>query len=159
MLLTDTHHADLRWANNTLTTNGEARGVDVSVVAISEAGGVGTVSGTAATREQVEALVAVADAESARADPAADRAPLVTADQCGHDDTWSPPPEPTSVAVFSDLAAGLGEAFARAQAESRLLYGFVSHEARPPTWAPPPASVAGTCSPPATSGSRPRTPP
>ena len=57
------HHgtsANLRWANNTLTTNGVMRGIDVTVVAFARKSGgvsVGSVSGSAASLEQVDALV------------------------------------------------------------------------------------------------------
>ena len=62
------HHrtsANLRWANNTLTTNGVMRGIDVTVVAfVRTSAGVGarSVSGSAASRAQVDALVSAADA-------------------------------------------------------------------------------------------------
>jgi predicted Zn-dependent protease len=120
--------ANLRWADNTLTTNGASRRVDLTVVAFHRgADGVGTssVSGTATTTEQVDALVAAADAGAASAAPAEDAAPLVegTADA-----DWDAPPAGTGIGVFADFAPELGEACRRADAEGRRLYGFVSHE-------------------------------
>ena len=77
------HHttsANLRWANNTLTTNGAMRGLDIAVVSfVRRAGGpaTGSMSGSATTVDQVEALVAAADAAAREADPASDAQDLV----------------------------------------------------------------------------------
>ena len=77
------HHttsANLRWANNTLTTNGVMRRIDIAVVSfVRQAGGpaAGSVSGSATTPEQVGALVAAADAAARAADPATDAQELV----------------------------------------------------------------------------------
>ena len=38
------------------------------------------------------------------------------------------PPVPTDVSVYGDVAPALGEAFGRAGAGDRVLYGFVDHE-------------------------------
>jgi predicted Zn-dependent protease len=124
VIVHDTTSANLRWANNTLTTNGVMHEIDVTVVAFHGAGNA-SVSGTAASLEQVTALVERADRAAVLADPAEDRAELVTADAAGD---WHDEPGETSIRVFEQYAAQLGEAFARADAESRLLYGFVFHE-------------------------------
>jgi len=66
-----TTDANLRWANNTLTTNGEMRRVDVAVVSfVRKAGGPATASrsGSATTVEQVAALVEAADAAAREAE-------------------------------------------------------------------------------------------
>ena len=120
--------ANLRWANNTLTTNGVTRRSDVTVVSFVErAGGVAaaSVSGTAVSQEQVLALVAEADAAAAAADPAPDAAPLVHGPA---DLDWHEAPEETDIEVYRDVAPALGEAFARAASGGRVLYGFVDHE-------------------------------
>jgi len=124
------HHttsANLRWANNTLTTNGAMRAVDVTVVSfVRHSGGacVGTVSGTATTPEQVGALAAAADAEARAADPAPDTQDLVAGDATVD---WEDPPVETDVHVFDIFAPALGEAFGRARSGGRVLYGFVDH--------------------------------
>jgi predicted Zn-dependent protease len=123
-----THGANLRWANNTLTTN--AAGMRCQVTALSFRRGargvsVAAMSGTAVTHGQVAALVAAADAAAHQSTPATDAVPLVTGEA---DDDWSDPPGQTGIGVFTDLARGLGESFGRARAEHRLLYGFVDHE-------------------------------
>lgn len=126
----DTTSANLRWANNTLTTNGVMHSVYVSVVSFrAKAGGVavGSVGGSASTPEQVETLVMSADAAAGAAEPAEDAADLVGDRVCAQ---WGEAPARTSIAVYDDLAPALGEAFGRAGSGRRLLYGFVNHEVR-----------------------------
>lgn len=120
--------ANLRWANNTLTTNGVMRGWDVTVVAFARSGGgvaAGSVSGTAATREQVTRLVESADAAAATSGPAEDAADLVPGAACLD---WHEPPAETDIGVYADFAPALGEAFRRSEAAGRVLYGFVDHD-------------------------------
>ncbi|MGN6574510.1 MAG: PmbA/TldA family metallopeptidase, partial [Nocardioides sp.] len=67
-IVRDSTRANLRWANNTLTTNGVMHDVTLTVVAFSNgAGGVaaGSVTASASTREQVERIVTAADAAAA----------------------------------------------------------------------------------------------
>jgi predicted Zn-dependent protease len=119
--------ANLRWANNTLTTNGVMRGIDVTAVSFARKSGgvcVGTVSGSATTREQVEALVAAADAAARLASPAPDAHDLV-ADPA--DASWYDAPGETDIHIFDAFAPALGEAFGRARGAGRILYGFVDH--------------------------------
>ncbi len=119
--------ANLRWANNTLTTNGVMTDRGVTVVSFrhgADGVSVGSVSGSATTRDEVAALVGSADAAAAAADPADDVADLVTGDA---DAAWHEAPVPTDIGVYADVAPALGEAFGRAQAAGRVLYGFVNH--------------------------------
>jgi predicted Zn-dependent protease len=124
------HHrtsANLRWANNTLTTNGQMRGIDVTVISFArQAGGVAaaSVSGSASSREQVTSLVEAADAAARAGTPAGDAAELVTGDA---DPGWADAPDETDISVFGEFAPALGEAFGRAGAGGRVLYGFVDH--------------------------------
>ncbi|MCX6395153.1 MAG: metallopeptidase TldD-related protein [Propionibacteriales bacterium] len=116
--------ANLRWANNTLTTNGVMHSIGVTVIAFQGAGNA-SVSGTAASPEQVADLVAQADAAARLAQPAEDRADLV-AGRVSPD--WDEPAESTSIDVYRTFAGDLGSEFDRAAAEQRILYGFVNHE-------------------------------
>lgn len=116
--------ANLRWANNTLTTNGVMTGVNVTVIAFAGDANA-SVSGTAASPEQIDALIAQADAAAAQAAPAEDRQPLVDGAESAD---WSEAPVETSVETYADFARELGEEFARAEKEARVLYGFVNHE-------------------------------
>jgi predicted Zn-dependent protease len=124
------HHttsANLRWANNTLTTNGAMRGLELAVVSfVRQAGGpaAGTRSGSATTPDQVAALVAAADAEARAADPATDAQELVGGTVATD---WDAAPAETDIHVFDAFAPALGEAFRRARSGGRVLYGFVDH--------------------------------
>jgi predicted Zn-dependent protease len=124
------HHttsANLRWANNTLTTNGAMKRIDVAVVSfVRHAGGPasGSMSGSASTREQVAALVAAADEAARSADPASDAQDLVSGAAAAE---WADPPRETDIHVFDTFAPALGEAFQRARGGGRVLYGFVDH--------------------------------
>jgi predicted Zn-dependent protease len=120
--------ANLRWAVNTLTTNGVMHGLDVTVISFARrADGVstGSVTGSATTTAQVTALVEAADAAASAASPAEDAADLVAGDSSRD---WDARPGQTSISVFDRFAPALGEAFQRADAMGRILYGFVSHE-------------------------------
>jgi hypothetical protein len=104
------HHtgANLRWANNTLTTNGAMQGVDVTVISfVRHAGGpsVASMSGSASTVEQVRDLVEAADAAARAADPATDAQELVNGDAAAD---WDEPPEETDIHVFDAFAPALG---------------------------------------------------
>ncbi len=120
--------ANLRWANNTLTTNGVMTALEITVITFVASGdGVATasVSGSATTPEQVTTLVKAADAAARAAEPAEDAAELVAGTESAD---FALPPGETGIEVFGAFAGALGEEFVRAEREDRILYGFVSHE-------------------------------
>ena len=128
VIVQDTTSANLRWANNTLTTNGVMHGITVTVVSfIASAKGTstGSVTGSATTQAQVTALVQAADAAARAGSPAEDANDLVR-DRVSND--WDEAPVPTDIHVYDAFAPALGEAFGRAAAGGRVLYGFVNHE-------------------------------
>ncbi|MDA5283793.1 metallopeptidase TldD-related protein [Streptomyces sp. Isolate_45] len=121
--------ANLRWAGNALTTNGVTRGRTLTVIATidgKEGRASGVVSRSAVTAADLEPLVRAAEAAARGAGPAEDAQPLVTGTPASPDFTDAP--AETSSAVFADFAPALGEAFARARAGGRELYGFANHE-------------------------------
>jgi predicted Zn-dependent protease len=123
--------ANLRWAGNTLTTNGVTRSRQLTVIAIAhKADGIATgmVSRAGVTPDQVEDLVRAAERAAEESGPAEDAAPLVDASQAGAGDSWDDPPAETSIGVFEGFAPALGEAFAAAQGDDRRLYGYAVHE-------------------------------
>jgi predicted Zn-dependent protease len=127
-ILSTTTSANLRWANNTLTTNGVMHHATVTVVATkgsASKAAAGVVTGSAAAFEQITELVEAADAAAADAGPAEDARPLATGD--AHPE-WDQPPGTTSITVFDEFAPALGEAFGRARDAKRVLYGYVEHE-------------------------------
>jgi predicted Zn-dependent protease len=128
VLLRHTTSANLRWANNTLTTNGVMRDQTMTVISFADvAGGVatGSVTGSATTTEQVTALVEAADAAARASGPAEDAADPVPGDDTPGD--WDDDPATTDIGVYADLAPALGDAFGTARDAGRVLYGFVDH--------------------------------
>ncbi|WP_432074319.1 metallopeptidase TldD-related protein [Streptomyces wuyuanensis] len=130
VVIADEHSsANLRWAGNTLTTNGVTRGRTLTVIATVD-GAQGTASGvvsrSAVTAADLEPLVRAAEAAARAAGPAEDAQPLVGGVPAAGDFTDAP--AETSSAVFADFAPALGESFARARAGGRELYGFANHE-------------------------------
>jgi predicted Zn-dependent protease len=121
--------ANLRWAGNALTTNGVTRGRTLTVIATvdgKEGTAAGVVSRSAVTDDELEPLVRAAEAAARGAAPAEDAQPLVTGVTASP--AFMEAPAETSSAVFADFAPALGEAFARARAGGRELYGFANHE-------------------------------
>ncbi|MFJ1810717.1 MULTISPECIES: metallopeptidase TldD-related protein [unclassified Streptomyces] len=121
--------ANLRWAGNALTTNGVTRGRTLTVIATvdgKEGTASGVVSRAAVTADELESLVRAAEAAARGAGPAEDAQPLVRG--VDRSPEFTDGPAETSSAVFADFAPALGEAFARARAGGRELYGFANHE-------------------------------
>ncbi|SDH87750.1 Predicted Zn-dependent protease or its inactivated homolog [Sinosporangium album] len=116
--------ANLRFAGNTLTTNGVARSSQLTVISI-VGESVGVVSRSAVRPEQIADVVAEADRTARDARPAEDARPLV--EGTGPADGWDAPVEPTGIGVFAGVAPALGEAFAAAEAAGTKLYGFAEH--------------------------------
>lgn len=121
--------ANLRWAGNALTTNGVTRGRTLTVIATvdgAEGTASGVVSRSAVTAEDLEPLVRAAEAAARGAGPAEDAQPLVSGVPVSPDFTDAP--AETGADVFADFAPSLGDAFGRARAGGRELYGFANHE-------------------------------
>ena len=128
VLVDEGHSANLRWANNTLTTNGLMRSRSVTVVAtVGESKGTaaGVVARSAVTPETLEPLVRAAEQAARDNGPAEDAQPLILGEPATD---WDEPAGETSVGVFADVAPALGAAFVRAGAEDRRSYGYVEHE-------------------------------
>ena len=73
MIVHDHTSANLRWANNTLTTNGVMHGISVTVISFirtADGAATGSVSGSATTQGQVDELVRAADAAARAGSPA-----------------------------------------------------------------------------------------
>jgi predicted Zn-dependent protease len=131
VLVAESSEAVLRWANNTMTTNGHSTALSVSVISLLEvpggtAAGVVSSSAQVAGIEEIEALIAAAEDAARQAGPARDVAPLPGPDS-EQGQSWDDEPGGTGIGVFGALAGQLGEAFGRA-AGARVLYGFASHE-------------------------------
>lgn len=128
VLVAETSSTNLRWANNTLTTNGAMRGSSVTVIATVGAGegtAAGVIGRSSVTDDSLREIVSAAIATARAAGPAEDARPLVDG-TAGAD--WDLEPEETTVGVFEKFAPSLGESLKRATAEERRLYGFANHE-------------------------------
>jgi predicted Zn-dependent protease len=125
VIVTDRTEANLRWALNSLTTNGEMHACTLTVVATSPVEGgtaVGTVSREVSGLAEVPSVVAAAETIARSGPPAEDAMPLIT--DPGSDDGWDSVPEQTSIEVFAGVAEALGTAFAAAADQGHLLFGF-----------------------------------
>ena len=111
----ETSTANLRWAGNTLTTNGVAASRSLTVIAIDRradgTAGVGVVSRSGLRPDQVEDVVREAEKAAAEASPAEDAAELMTGDGPVRSDesVWSYSSVATDFGVFRGFAAELGE--------------------------------------------------
>jgi predicted Zn-dependent protease len=120
--------ANLRWANNTLTTNGVARTRDLTVIALADqrdGTSAGVVTRSGVTLDRVEDTVRAAEATARSLPPAEDAAPLLGGEPSPG---FQEPPADTSIQVFSSLVPALGELFEAAPAAGRVLYGFAEHD-------------------------------
>ena len=121
--------ANLRWANNTLTTNGVTRGRSLTVVATvnnAQGSAAGVVSRSAVADANIEELVNAAVAAARENTPAQDAGPLVQPSAAVGGD-WQAAPNETSGAVFESFVGDLGTELVRAETEGRLLFGFAQH--------------------------------
>jgi predicted Zn-dependent protease len=138
----ETSGANLRWAGNTLTTNGVAASRQLTVIAIDRRGDragdgarTGIVSRAGVRPDQIEDVVRAAERAAAEGTPAEDAAELAgpeEADPFGQKNLeetgWDAAPGRTDIGVLRDFAAALGETLRGAQAAGRKLYGFAEHE-------------------------------
>jgi predicted Zn-dependent protease len=127
--------ANLRWARNTLTTNGVSASRQLTVIAICRDGAaarVGVVSRAGVTEDEIGALVAQAEKAASESSPAEDAQDLPgpATDGAFMTETgvgWDDPPASTEIGVLRGFAGALGEAFDVSRAGGRRLYGFAEH--------------------------------
>ena len=137
----ETSTANLRWAGNTLTTNGVARSRQLTVIAIDRRGegaATGIVSRAGVREDEIEAVVRAAEQEAAAGSAAEDAAPLIGPDETGtgpgsavgsrSGPGWADAPERTGIGVLEGFAAQLGAALRAAGPAGQKLYGFAEHE-------------------------------
>ncbi len=137
----ETSTANLRWAGNTLTTNGVARSRQLTVIAIDRRGegaATGIVSRAGVREDEIEAVVRAAEQEAAAGSAAEDAAPLIGPGETGADagsavsspsgPGWADAPERTGIGVLAGFAAQLGAALRAAGPAGQKLYGFAEHE-------------------------------
>jgi predicted Zn-dependent protease len=132
----ETSSANLRWADNTLTTNGVSRSRQLTVIAIdrrADGSTAGVVSRAGVRPDQVEEVVREAERAAADAAPAEDAAQVPGPGQAGpfgknEKNGWDSEPSRTDIGVLRDFAAELGQTLREAEAAGRKLYGFAEHD-------------------------------
>ncbi|WP_082518572.1 MULTISPECIES: metallopeptidase TldD-related protein [unclassified Rhodococcus (in: high G+C Gram-positive bacteria)] len=127
VIVADTSEASLRWAGNSMTTNGvgDSRSwIVVSIVRDGDTARVGTVSSTSMDPDDVAGVVRAAEDAARAAQPATDTMPLITADDV--DAGWGDVTARTGIEVFDSVVPGLAQGFDGADA----LYGFAHHTVR-----------------------------
>lgn len=122
VILEESSSANLRFAGNTLTTNGAVRGRSVSVISV-VGESVGVRSATVV--DGLEDLVRASERAARDAAPAEDHGPLVEGGAAGD---FGEAGAETSPAVFAEVARELGAAFGAARSDGLRLYGYASHD-------------------------------
>ena len=133
----ETSTANLRWAGNTLTTNGVAGSRQLTVIAIdrrADGAATGVVSRAGVRPDQIEDVVREAEHAAAEATPAEDAGELAGAGEPGPfgindaEPGWDAQPGRTEIGVLRDFAAALGQTLRAAEGADRKLYGFAEHQ-------------------------------
>jgi predicted Zn-dependent protease len=132
--------ANLRWAGNTLTTNGVSQSRRLTVIAVNRRGdqaSAGVVSRSGVRDDQLEDVVRAAEQAAEQSSPAEDAQPLLRpgspdafADggpDRGNGD-WDAPVHRTEIGVFSGFTPDLGHAFEAAAGRDQRLYGYAEHD-------------------------------
>jgi len=129
VIVSDSSEADVRFACNTVTTNGvrDSRRLSVASFVESAAGvsvGIASRSG-AGDAQEIEDLVAASEADAQKAAPADDASALV--ERHKEDHSFSEPPVPTGASTLSGVVGSLAGAFERARSAGNVLAGFATH--------------------------------
>ena len=127
VLVTASHTVNMRWANNTLTTNGTTRSHEATIISILN-GSYGP-QAASLTRSGVGlddiAELAEQSAAAAGNSPSADDAAPLVRDSTAAD--WADAPAETSVSDFAGVTDGLAAAFASANRNGEGRYGYAEH--------------------------------
>jgi predicted Zn-dependent protease len=132
VVVEETHEVEVRFANNTTTTNGSRRDRRVTVISTRQVDG-GTAAGVARRGGDVDVveLVRAAEGDAAGSPAADDASPFLSPGAAGMPSgpsrRFSEPPAVTGLAVLSGVLEGLSGAFARARRAHHVLAGFAEH--------------------------------
>ena len=127
VMVEQTHQANLRWAANTLTTNGEARQRTMTVVAIhgcDDQASAGSLTRTVADADDITALVSDAE-QVARQSPREQTARSLVSGTAADD--FAEAPADGGIDVFAGMTGALGDVLGRADATDVLHYGYAEH--------------------------------
>jgi predicted Zn-dependent protease len=124
VLVTDKVEATLRWAGNSMTTNGVSVSRSTTVISVVRKGdsaSIGTVVSAEVDPRVLPGLVAASQEAARTAPEAGDAAPLLAGSGVPAD--WEAPVPGTGPEVFADVAASLSRGFGGTD----RLYGFAHH--------------------------------
>ncbi len=124
VIVSDRAEASLRWAGNSMTTNGVSTSRTTAVISIVRQGDtarVGTRGSSAVDPDAIAALVLAATDAAHAAPGARDNAPLLTGS--GEPADWGDPVPTTGAGAFAEVARALSAGFAGAD----RLYGYAHH--------------------------------
>ncbi len=124
VLITDRADASLRWANNSMTTNGVSVSRSTTVISIvrqGESASVASLRSAEADAGLIPGLVAASADRARSASQARDAVPLLTGG--GVPEDWDAPVPTTGAEVFGDVARALSRGFNGAD----QLYGYAHH--------------------------------
>ncbi len=124
VVVTSLRTANIRWANNTVTTSGATAALSWFVVSVVGAAA-GTVESTSTDVGDIEAAVAASEQAARDAGPAQDAANLVVGSAS---DDFQLAPQDSGFAVYDRLIPSLVTAFDSARSRDQILYGFARHE-------------------------------
>ena len=130
VIVRDATSANLRWANNTLTTNGVMHGIQVTVIAFVHQAG-GTLGRVGQRQREHPGPGHRAGRGGRRRSPGRRTRPRTPTSWSGTGASADWDVEPGQHRHHTSTTPSrpaLGEAFGRASAEGRILYGFVNHE-------------------------------
>jgi predicted Zn-dependent protease len=125
VVVTDRATASLRWAGNSMTTNGESLSRETTVISIVRQGKsahLGSVKSSEVDPAAIAGLVAASQDAARSAPEARDAAPMLAGDETPYD--WDAPVPETGADVFAGVAKSLESGF---RGTDRL-YGFARHE-------------------------------
>jgi len=124
VIVTDSSDASLRWAGNSMTTNGVSTTRVITVISIVRKGNTshtGTIRTSDVNPAAIGAVVALAEQAAHAAPEARDSAPVLSGS--GTPDDWNQPVPETGAEVFADVAESLSRGFGGAD----RLYGYAHH--------------------------------
>ncbi len=128
VVVEDMSEAEVRFANNTVTTNGTRRDRRLTVIALRDTDD-GSAVGVSSSSHAGDAVALLRRAEgiASKAPPADDASPLIEPSQSDAGREFGEPPVMTSLAGLGDVLADLGDMFGRFASAGAKLAGFAEH--------------------------------
>lgn len=121
---TESTTANVRWANNSSTTNGFADSANLVVISVIGKS-VGMVSRNYFPEDRLESIVRESEAAAEGKPEAQDYAPLIEPQPVATD--WVLPHQPTDPAILGEFVADLSKAFKKAGDDGIKLFGYAHH--------------------------------